>query len=1209
MIKLNLYLYDFKRGSCSFFMYLKRIEMQGFKSFVEKTVLEFDKGITAVVGPNGSGKSNISDAARWVLGEQSPKSLRCGKMEDVIFAGTQTRKPVGMSEVSLVMDNEDGVLNIDYSEVKITRKLYRSGESEYYINGAPCRLKDIHLLFADTGIGKDGYSIIGQGKVDQVLNSKSEDRRSIFEDASGIMKYRMQKQESERKLSQTEQNLLRINDIINMLSSQIKPLERQSVVAKKYLEFKYELRDIEVGVLAQGTKIAGEKLDKTCGDLDIFTEELNKKEKELEAIKKDNYDKTEKSKLLADMITSGRSQSFELEKRSDHFANQINVNNEKIKAALANKDRLTAQSIEGMERTRLFDLELAKMENQRSALDDTAAEIDKEIQKVNLQLQEANGNLNKTGDSITTIKDEVLAQRLLLAQSENNIDGAEKQIQLITQRKYAIDEEIAVLESNKTEAVKILDDTQATLDKCRESLNEEKQIYKNSNERLVTLRNKIEEKNKQATEISGRVQSDNARLKLITELEEGFEGYAKSVKEVLQMCKTNTDFGKGIHGAVAQIITVSEKYETAIETALGHAYQDIITETEEDAKKAIEYLKQRRFGRATFLPLTAVNGRSFDSEQLTSLRRSRGFLGVAAQVVEYDTYFAPAIESLLGKIAVFDNIDNAFQAARTNRYSFMCVTLEGDIIRTSGAVTGGSPDKHTGAGAGALSRTREIPVLKANIDKNVSILQKSMEDISAYKEEIVELEAVAKDKLEITRRLEREESILESKLESVKAVQDGEKQRRSKLVDELKSSITNVMELQNKKTEYSHNIQLASKRIDELNGDLKLKEIEFLHFEEAREHVNQKLIQLRLKEADIKALIQKQEEDKARYISEIRQDKEKLSFYETEAKSAQELIEQLKGENSELEGRIVNTQKEIEAINLEIDNQTELKTSIDMSLDGMFDRITAVSEEITKYNETINKLSHVKQRLEEEINGNVSRLWEEYELTIEDAYNMSEMHPVENYEQTSKRINELKGLIKDLGPVNVNAIEEFENVKTQYEFMSSQCADITLAKQKLEKVINELNVVMRQQFADQFKLIRDNFKEVFVQLFGGGTADIVLTEGNDILECGIDIHAQPPGKKLQNMMLLSGGERALTAIALLFAILKLRPSPFCLLDEIEAALDESNVYRLSKYLKTLHDNIQFIMVTHRKGTMENAGALYGVTMEEKGVSKVVSIKL
>ena len=1183
--------------------------MQGFKSFVEKTVLEFDKGITAVVGPNGSGKSNISDAARWVLGEQSPKSLRCGKMEDVIFAGTQIRKPVGLAEVSLVMDNEDGVLNIEYSEVKITRKLYRSGESDYYINGAPCRLKDIHLLFADTGIGKDGYSIIGQGKVDQVLNSKSEDRRSIFEDASGIMKYRMQKQESERKLSQTEQNLLRINDIINMLSSQIKPLERQSVVAKKYLDLKYELRDIEVGVLAQGTKIAREKLDKTCGDLDIFTEELTKKEKELEAIKKDNYDKTEKSKLLADMITSGRSQGFELEKRSDHFTNQINVNNEKIKAASANKDRLTAQSIEGMERTKLFDLELAKMENQRSALDKSALELDKDIQKVNAELHEANIKLNDTNEQITTIKDDVLAQRLLLAQNENSIDGAEKQIVLITQRKYAIDEEIAVLESNKTEAVKLLEETEVALELCRENLSEEKQVYKNSNERLVTLRNKVEEKNKEATEISGKIQSDSARLKLITELEAGFEGYARSVKEVLQMCKTNTDFGKGIHGAVAQIITVPQKFETAIETALGHAYQDIITETEEDAKKAIEYLKQRRFGRATFLPLTAVNGRSFDPEQIASLKRSRGYLGIAAQVVEYDKYFTPAIESLLGKIAVFDNIDNAFAAARTNRYSFMCVTLEGDIIRTSGAVTGGSPDKHTGAGAGALSRTREIPVLKTNIDKNISLLQENMDYISKCKEEIAELEVVVTDKLEVVSRLEREESILESKLESVKAVQAGEKQRRSKLVDELKGSITNVMELQNKKTEFSQNIQEASKRIDELNGQLKLKEIEFSHFEEAREAVNQKLIHLRLKEADIKALIQKQEEDKARYLSEIRQDKEKLSFYETEAKSAQELIELLKAENEELEGRIANTQKEIEAIYIEIDNQTELKTTIDASLEGMFDRITAASEEITKYNDTINKLTHVRVRLEEEINANISRLWEEYELTIEDAFNMSELKPVENYEQTSKRINELKSKIKELGPVNVNAIEEYENVKNQYEFMSTQCADITLAKQKLEKVINELNVVMRKQFADQFQLIRENFREVFVQLFGGGNADIVLTEGNDILECGIDIHAQPPGKKLQNMMLLSGGERALTAIALLFAILKLRPSPFCLLDEIEAALDESNVYRLSRYLNTLHEKIQFIMVTHRKGTMENAGALYGVTMEEKGVSKVVSIKL
>jgi len=1183
--------------------------MQGFKSFVDKTVLEFDKGITAVVGPNGSGKSNISDAARWVLGEQSPKSLRGSKMEDVIFAGTQSRKPVGMAEVSLVMDNEDGVLHIEYSEVKITRKLYRSGESEYYINGAPCRLKDIHLLFADTGIGKDGYSIIGQGKVDQVLNSKSEDRRSIFEDASGIMKYRMQKQESERKLAQTEQNLLRINDIINVLGSQIKPLERQSVTAKKYLDLKYELRDIEVGVLAQGTKIAGEKLEKTNGDLNIFTEELTKKEKELESVKKDNYDKTEKSKLLADMITSARTQSFELEKKSDHFSNQINVNNEKIKAALANKDRLTAQSIEGRERTRMFDLELAKMENQRSALDKTMSEITDSITQVNEMLQEANTKLNQASDSISQTRDNILSYRLELVQNENSIDAAEKQISLITQRKYAIDEELAVLETNKSEAVKLLEETQATYDICQESLNEEKQIYKNSNERLVTLRARVEEKNKEASDISGRIQSDSARLKLITELEAGFEGYAKSVKEVLQMCKTNPDFGKGIHGAVAQIITVSEKFEIAIETALGHSYQNIITETEDDAKKAIEYLKQRKFGRATFLPLTAVNGRRFEPQQINILKRTRGFLGVAADLVEYDKYFSPAVESLLGKIAIFDNIDNAFLSARENKYSFMIVTLDGDIIRTSGAVTGGSPEKHTGAGGGALSRTREIPILKKNIDKNVTLLQEGMDYISRCKAEIAELEVLVEEKLGVVRKLEIEASTLESKLESVKAVQVGEQQRRTKLVDELKGSITNVMDLQKKKTEFSQNIENISKQIDELTSELKLKEVEYSHFEEERESVNQRLIHLRLKEADARALIQKQEDDKTRYLNEIKQDREKITFYESETKSAQELIEQLKEENAQLEERIANTQKDIEVIRAEIDNQTQLKETIDAGLEGMFDRITEASSEITKHSETIARLSHVKQRLEEEIDANISRLWEEYEMTIQDAYNMSEEHPVQNYEQTSKRINELKAAIRELGPVNVNAIEEYENVKTQYEFMTTQCADITMAKQKLMSVINELNTVMRQQFSEQFKLIRENFKEVFVQLFGGGNADIVLTEGNDILECGIDIHAQPPGKKLQNMLLLSGGERALTAIALLFAILKLRPSPFCLLDEIEAALDESNVYRLSRYLNTLQNNIQFIMVTHRKGTMENAGALYGVTMEEKGISKVVSIKM
>ena len=1182
--------------------------MQGFKSFVDKTVLDFNNGITAVVGPNGSGKSNISDAVKWVLGEQSPKTLRGSRMEDVIFAGTESRKPVGMAEVSLIMDNEDRVLNIDFSEVKITRRLYRSGDSEYLINNAQCRMKDIHLLFADTGIGKDGYSLIGQGRVDEILNSKSDDRRSIFEDASGIMKYRMRKAESERKLNATEQNLLRVNDIVNELEHQIKPLEKQAETAKQYLDYKYALRDIEVNVLVDGIDFAEERLQKVVADIEILSADKERAEAQLDDIKRENSDKTEKAKILADMLQATREKIYTAEKKIEKLKSEIEINKEKIKAAEDNKRRLQLEKEQQKQKSGAYDIRIAEMAQEIIVLQQTIEDHQKSTEIIQNEYSDLLAQSNDIKNEVSAATDNILELKLKQAKAQSSIESFNKQIELITDRKLSIDQELSVLESSSEIAVGEIEAAEKERASTEGKLEDVKQLFKNKTEALETARQNEIKFTDKCAKISANLQSDSARLKAIKEMEEDYEGYAFSVKKVLSLCKANSDFGKGICGAVAQIIRVSAEYEMAIEVALAQSYQNIITETEEDAKKAIEYLKKGRFGRATFLPLTAVNGRRFEAETVKILENAVGYIGIASDIVNFDDKYKKAVDSLLGRVAVFDNLDNALRCASHNKYAFMCVTLEGDILRTSGAITGGSAEKGKSS-AGTLSRTREIPALEKAVADNQKLLRETTANVENCKASVKTFEAEREKLSGEVRTLEISLSQWTAKCLAMREKQAGETARRGKLVEELKLQVNSMLSARKGIEDSQEEQKEIENDILKAEEDLKLLEIKREHSQTLLDEVNQNLIRQKVKEADLNAALAKTIDEKARYEEAISEGEEHMQYYDTQIGDCDNTISTIGADNDKClkEIEIIEVSKEDENNNLS--KYEEMKKSLDDDLGGMLDKITDINERITLYVDGLNKAEMKKVREESEINSNKNRLWEEYELVYSAAKEITGNKRVENFPEASKKIKDLKAKIKALGPVNVNAVEEYEATKERYTFMSAQKKDMDEAKAKLQKIISELNSVMRQQFMQQFKLIRENFKEVFIELFGGGKADIVLDESQDVLECGIEIQVQPPGKKLQNMMLLSGGERALTAIALLFGILKMHPSPFCLLDEIEAALDDANVYRLSDYLKKIKDEIQFIMITHRKGTMENACSLYGVTMEEKGISKVISLKM
>ena len=1181
-------------------MYLKRLELQGFKSFADKTVLEFMPGITSVIGPNGSGKSNISDAIRWVLGEQSMKSLRGAKSEDIIFAGTQNRKSLGFAEASLVFDNMDGKLPVEYTEVTVTRKIYRSGESGYFINKVPCRLKDVLELFMDTGIGKDGYSIIGQGKIDEILSNKSEDRRHIFEEAAGIVKYRVRKAETEKKLEQTKLNLLRINDILSEIEATIEPLKAQSEKAKTYLKLKEELKSIEVGLFLHDIQSYKEKLEQIIKDEDILksqNEDENVKMSDLNNLK-------EQLKQELDEITSRieekQNLSFENQKNKEKIISEINVSKERIANNNENFNRFDVEIEEINKRNTELEEEKTLKLDKKNNLFSNKEKFQKELEEKEKELEELTKKLSS---------------------KELEIEEKKKFVEKSIDEKYEIGNEITTLDANfenlekreknlKSEIqvnISDLDKTRLTKEEISKGFYEIEANRNKIKKSIEEISNKKEEATKKIKEYEDNINRmlseyriKDSRFKFLVETEKEKEGYAKSVKSLLLACDNDNSLKSGVCGVLSNLISVQKEYETAIEFTLGAVLQNIVTETEQDAKKLVEYLRKNNLGRASFLPISSVKGKKIDK---INQKNVDGVIGVASDLVKTDKKYEQIVLNLLGRTVIVDDMQNAINLAKQNSYSFKIVTLKGDVINPSGAISGGSVAQKT---VNILGRATEIK----NLEKELKTLNKKIEDTTIEKEKFADsIEDDFEEFAGLEKSLQDIDIVYATDKQKLLAVEENIsrlEQRLSKLREELsnielqKNEITeNKLEKQNKIEELSNKIEQITVEIEQfvtLNKDNQ-KYIDDLNFDVTNLKIS--VSSFNESETSMEEMIQRIELDISNNLKSIENKNIQKQNITEENEKLEKAILDLNEQISKIENDESTSSQDIDNLKADRIKKNEKLNIVEIDIQNQFNVIEGLKEQIVKIDV---KKTKIEQDLEQVINN----LWNEYEITPNNAEGYEKPR---NVQETTKRVNSLRNQIRDLGSVNVDSIEEYKKVSQRYDFMCEQRLDLENSMAKLRKIINEMTDIMKQQFSEQFKIINQNFGEVFKELFGGGKAELILADEANILECGIDIQVQPPGKKLQNMTLLSGGEKAFTAIALLFSILKINPSPFCVLDEIEAALDDVNVFRYADYLKKFTQNTQFLVITHRKGTMEAADTVYGVTMEENGISKLLSMKL
>ncbi len=1180
-------------------MYLKRLELQGFKSFADKTVLEFMPGITTVIGPNGSGKSNIADSIRWVLGEQSMKELRGGKSVDIIFAGTQNRKSLGFAEASLVFDNSDGKLPIEYKEVIVTRKLYRSGETGYFINKTQCRLKDILELFMDTGIGKDGYSIIGQGKIDEILSNKSEDRRNVFEEAAGIVKFKTRKEDSEKKLEHTKLNILRINDILSEIEGNLDPLKQQSDKAKRYLDLKNELKSIEVGLFLYNIEKYKENLEKIQEDIEIMQNTCNLEEGKLEKIKILKEELKGEIDDLTEQIENTQNLRFTNQKDVETLSSEISINKSKIENNEANKKRFQEEIEETKEKILKTQEEMENKLSKKENLKENKEKYEKELQEKQQKLEE----INKT-----------------LSQKELEIENDKRNLEENTDKKYEIEgliseqkANISNLEKRKIQIKNEIQNSISELDNTRFTKEEiEKgffEIQKEKND-LTKKQEEYESKKKLAEKeinsinikMNNNIQELNfkeSKHKFLVETEKEKDGYQKSVKALLKDCEKIKELGIGVKGALAELIDVPENLETAIEMALGASLQNIVTESEQDAKKLIEHLRKNNLGRASFLPISNIKGKM--PEKIKG--NQDGVLGIASNLIKYDKKYEQIILNLLGRTVIVENMDIAINVSKQNGNMFKIVTLDGDIISQTGSMTGGSINKKTFK---ILGRSKEIEELSKNIqeikaeqEKLQQEKQKIEENNKKVFEECEKIDGllqtieikynVENQKLNTTKEnIDRISNHLE-KLRKESTDLENQKEEILKAIEE-KTNQKEKIDLQNneikeKINEYNLTNKDTSKIVDDLNFDITNLKISVSSFNESENSID-----------EIAKMLENEIENQNKSIKNKENQIEKI---ELEQKDFEEKINLANSKIEELKSKVTNSDEDIEKMKKQRQTANEKLSLKEKEEIDEFKVIEDLKGQIVK-------IEVKKNKTEDDLTSTISELWNEYELT---PNNIEDYKKPENIAITTRRVNNLKQDIRELGSVNVDSIEEYKNQKQRYDFMCEQRLDLENTMAKLRNMIQEITDNMKTRFKEKMKIINQNFGQTFKELFGGGEARIKLEDETNILECGIDIEAQPPGKKLQSMGLLSGGERAFTAIALLFAILKMNPAPFCVLDEIEAALDDVNVNRYAEFLKKFAVNTQFLVITHRKGTMEAADTVYGVTMEEKGISKLLSMKL
>lgn len=1179
-------------------MYLKALELQGFKSFPEKIRLTFERDITAIVGPNGSGKSNISDAILWVMGEQSSKTLRGGNMQDIIFGGTEKRSPLGFAQVSLVLDNTDNRFSIDTDEVTVTRRYYRSGESEYFINNASVRLRDINELLMDTGLGRDGYSIIGQGRIDEIISAKSNDRREIFEEAAGISKFRYRKEETERKLDRTQENLLRINDKISELEMQVEPLRKQSETAKKYLLLRDELRLLEISVWM-------ENLDKLNSESSMLNDEYQRAQelvsdenKALEAIYADIEAisaKMQEQDVLAEAVRSKISVFEADEKDAKNNAALLQANLENTRDMIA---RIRKELNEQFDRDNNLELQIQENASYIEQLADGKRVSQSRIDSILKDIEQLCGSESELEDKIASfsakvvgLNEQISSELLRKASLESAGIELEKQFKIAEEEREVQQERLS---AEKSDAARRENDIKSAEAEAISLSN----VVNGYRMRADARKKRVDELDEKSKKIKIELDTLDSRIKLLSDMEKNYEGYSRAVKSVMNGSRSG--MLKGVHAPVINLVKTKDEFTLAIETALGGSMQNIVVDNEENAKSAIEYLRRSGDGRATFMPLSAIKGSLLKERGMDQIK---GFIGIASNILEFDAKYTEIFYNLLGRTVVVDTLSNAIAAARNYGQRFRIVTLDGQIINAGGSMTGGSAIKN----AGLLSRTNE---LQRDIAKRADLEARFKKALNEFSEAQRELDST-KYELDVAQsELRRfEDNILQKRSEA---------SQHELLLQALSQSLSQTEDTLHGYSERSASIKEAMREIDEAVSDLQLSlsdiqnQIEKLteNHEELREktdHLNEQLQRYRTDLASSEAEISAREKS----LDELRQLKNVL-FKDRDQK--QSMIKELTAQTQDMLSAIKESEKHASIAKSKADEEKEnFDKAISLKFEFETRRVQREKEvqdknrSIVEAERSFSKIQQKKLAADMEEKQLTDKLWDNYELSRTAAERIR--IDIGSIHKAGKRISELKRSISSLGTPNLGAIDEFERVNSRYTYLIEQRNDIETAKKELEQIVCDITAEMKNIFAKEFRAINDSFKTTFLELFGGGKATLELEDEDDILNCGIEIRVQPPGKTLKTLTLLSGGEKAFVAIALYFAILKVRPTPFCVMDEIETALDEYNVNRFAQYMRIMSGKTQFIAITHRRGTMEEADVLYGVTMQEKGVSCVLKIDL
>ena len=1174
-------------------LYLKRLEIKGFKSFPTKTEIVFNEGITAIVGPNGSGKSNISDAVRWVLGEQSAKSLRGDKLEDVIFAGTETKKAMNYCEVAITVDNCDNKLDLGFSEITIKRRAYRNGESEFFLNNKSCRLKDIKEILLDTGIGKDGYSIIEQGKVDEILSNNPLNRRKVFDEACGISKFRYKKQEAERNLKHTKENLERIDDIYIEIENQLKPLHLQQEKAVKFLKLSEKLKSLEVNSCIKEVEELDAELDELNKHSELLGNQSTEVQKQKDVIEKNLEETNKEIDNIDENINKSQEYINTIKSVISQKDAQVNLINEKIRNCKSDIERNKEELIYIKDKLKNDKTNLEELVIQKNKNEESISNLKVDIKSIETDNKDNKRKIESINQKIENLKDEIINLLNNKQEASNKLSTLNANTENINIRKNTIDLDIIEIQNKISQANEKISSKLKTIESKNKSMDDLKTYRNKSNNDLNNLTNEVNDIEKCIQKNKFSLSDYNSKLNIYVEMENHYEGFNKGVKEVLK----NKSL-QGIQGALGQVIDVPSKFEKSIEAALGAYMQNIITDNESSAKFAINYLKKNNLGRVTFLPMNIIKSNKIDDR---NIKQGTSFIGIASDLIKYDNKYRNIIENILGRTIIIDNIDNAIKFAKENNHKFKVVTLDGEILNPGGSLTGGS----LRTSGNILSRKRLIneyteKIKSLNIEIDTLYKRKNKLDIN-----IKNLQDSLTENSQNIANLDKELIIESAEI--------------NKFKDEIKALQDNMKKLENEKNGLGSNLEYTLEKTDLIKAEIKSRDKKHNENKIEIENLTSELKECNIEYDDKKVVFDnlnlnlvKQNQIQEGLIKDIQRIEHENKQLENKFIQIEKSLEEKSIETSKLEEEIIIEETEKTSLDKQlVDNTRSLETkklskdSLKENLDNLNKELKNIDRQYIHLKESLFKVESKIERLKSNREDQIKSLFEKYEISLEEAINMKS----DNLEIDKKYLESLRREIRNLGNVNLDSIKEYENIKERHDFYSEQKKDLEESIEVIEKLIYELEENMKKEFEVNFNEINENFKFVYKRLFGGGHGELKIIDKNNILESDIEITAQPPGKKMKNLNLLSGGEKALTAISILFSIILAKPTPFCILDEIEAPLDDANIFRFGEFLKELSKETQFISVTHRRGTMEAANYIYGVTMQEKAISKVLSLKL